>query len=86
VLLNDIFFSVHGVILVSIIGIQCVIYESDRQRISKIVKVLHLSFAAILVLSLILIPIGTINALDFMYICSYIKLVVTLTKYLPQVS
>jgi cystinosin len=36
------------------------------------------------VVILILCSIGTLHWLDFLYTCSYIKLAVTLTKYIPQ--
>ncbi|KAK9739196.1 PQ loop repeat [Popillia japonica] len=84
VLRNDIIFSVHASCLTIITGIQCLIYESNKQSISNIVKCQHGFIAAVLAVTAVLVSLKCGLWLDFIYMCSYVKLVLTLTKYIPQ--
>lgn len=84
VLINDVFFSLHALIASALITGQCIVYRRHNQKISLTTKI-------ILKIILILVTIfaglsigGIINWLDFLYFCSYIKLAITLIKYVPQ--
>ncbi|XP_045475215.1 cystinosin homolog isoform X2 [Harmonia axyridis] len=84
VLLNDIFFAVHAIIATLITIIQCYIYERDGQRISLTAKGIMSFFGVIILISAILCLSNVVHWLDFLYICSYVKLTITLIKYIPQ--
>ncbi|XP_070508359.1 cystinosin-like [Chironomus tepperi] len=84
VLLNDIFASSHGVLIYTVMIVQCFVYQRGSQTISNITWIIlgaYLSFALVL---LIFCCIGALHWLDFLYTLSYIKLACTVTKYVPQ--
>ncbi|XP_029467202.1 cystinosin [Rhinatrema bivittatum] len=81
---NDVFFSLHGVLLVLITIIQCCIYERGDQRVSKVAIGL-LVVAWIFAFTMLFVAgAGRITWLQFLFCFSYIKLAVTLVKYFPQ--
>ncbi|XP_012221680.1 cystinosin homolog isoform X2 [Linepithema humile] len=82
--INDIFFSLHAVFATVVTIGQCFIYEIGSQRVSTIARIIHGVFAIFILISLILSCVKTINWLDFLYYCSYVKLSITLIKYIPQ--
>ncbi|XP_011307814.1 cystinosin homolog isoform X3 [Fopius arisanus] len=82
--INDIFFSLHAVFVTLITISQCFIYEIGGQRISTTARVIHGIFSAVILISIVLSVIHIIAWLDFLYICGYIKLAITLIKYVPQ--
>ncbi|KAL0271760.1 UNVERIFIED_CONTAM: hypothetical protein PYX00_008756 [Menopon gallinae] len=83
--LNDIFFSVHAALAVILTGIQCFLYERGDQTVSRFARCLFVGYALFLGISLILAATDTaINWLDFLLFCSYVKLSITLIKYVPQ--
>uniref|UniRef100_A0A1B6CPI3 Cystinosin n=1 Tax=Clastoptera arizonana TaxID=38151 RepID=A0A1B6CPI3_9HEMI len=82
--LNDVIFSIHGFFGTAYMVLQVFMYERGGQTMSK---------AGVILLSTLIIALGLILAsallhiiawLDSLYYCSYIKLVVTVTKYIPQ--
>ncbi|PVV02542.1 hypothetical protein BB560_003001, partial [Smittium megazygosporum] len=78
---NDVFFSVHSLCQSLIVLYQYKTYEKDpSQRLSYPAKILIFStvFVLLLVLSLK-------SLFDFLILASYLKLVLTVTKYIPQV-
>ncbi|XP_041086995.1 cystinosin-like [Polyodon spathula] len=81
---NDVFFSLHAVVL-TLVGIcQCCLYERGEQRVSKVAIGL-LVIAWVFAFSALFAAVtGTITWLDYLYYFSYIKLGVTLVKYIPQ--
>lgn len=81
---NDIFFSLHAVFATVITIVQCCIYEAGTQRVSTTARIIHGIFAAFVLISMLLAGIQTIAWLDFLYYCSYVKLCITLIKYVPQ--
>lgn len=84
VALNDVFFSIHGVVLTAITVVQCFIYERGDQRISnrgQALLCLFLSPCAVLTFYLLR---GTIPKLDYIYFLSYVKIALTAGKYIPQ--
>jgi len=84
VLLNDVIFALHAVFACVITIIQCFIYERGTQSVSKPTKGILLGILILLVICLILAIAKVLLYLDFLYICSYVKLFITLIKYVPQ--
>ncbi|KAM0733695.1 Cystinosin-like protein [Formica fusca] len=82
--INDIFFSLHAVFATIVTIGQCFIYEIGNQRVSTTARIIHGIFAIFILISLILSFVHTIHWLDFLYYCSYVKLSITLIKYVPQ--
>ncbi|PNF37153.1 Cystinosin-like protein [Cryptotermes secundus] len=81
---NDIVFSLHASVATLITIIQCFIYERGSQRVSWTARGLLAVFAAVVLISLILAWTDVIEWLDFLSYCSYVKLAITLIKYVPQ--
>ncbi|XP_017102180.2 cystinosin [Drosophila bipectinata] len=84
VLLNDVVFSLHAMFATCITIIQCFIYERGQQRVSFIAYGILGIFAVVVVVSAGLAGGGVIHWLDFLYYCSYVKLTITIIKYVPQ--
>ncbi|XP_018394902.1 PREDICTED: cystinosin homolog [Cyphomyrmex costatus] len=82
--INDIFFALHAVFATAVTVGQCFIYEIGNQRVSTTARIIHGIFATFILISLILSCVKTIQWLDFLYYCSYVKLSITLIKYVPQ--
>lgn len=81
---NDVFFSLHAVLLCLIYIGQAVVYQRGGQTVSWIAcGFLGVGWAFALV-SLFLAIAHHISWLDYLYYFSYIKLGVTLVKYVPQ--
>ena len=51
---------------------------------SKICKIIFVGIFIFLAISLIISLAGVLKYLDFLYFCSYVKLFITLIKYVPQ--
>ncbi|CAG0881567.1 unnamed protein product, partial [Cyprideis torosa] len=87
VTLNDVGFSLHACVLCSITLLQCFVYERGAQsgRISGPLSVC-LGLCCLVAAIAFALTIGrVIILLDFLYILGYIKLFITLIKYIPQV-
>ncbi|KAM8976063.1 cystinosin [Pelodytes ibericus] len=81
---NDVFFSLHAVLLTLITIIQCCIYERGSQRVSKVaIGVLIISWLFAFCMLFVAIA-GKVTWLQFLFSFSYIKLAITLMKYFPQ--
>ncbi|XP_008567050.1 PREDICTED: cystinosin isoform X1 [Galeopterus variegatus] len=81
---NDVFFSLHAVVLTLIIIVQCCLYERGSQRVSwPAISFLVLSWLFAFV-TMIVAAVGATTWLQFLFCFSYIKLAVTLVKYFPQ--
>jgi cystinosin len=81
---NDVFFSLHAVAACTINIVQCFIYQRGQQRVSRICILLLILFGLFLSSSLISTLVGALSWLQFLYFCSYVKLIITLIKYIPQ--
>ncbi|EGD78852.1 nephropathic cystinosis [Salpingoeca rosetta] len=81
---NDVFFSIHAVVLTIVTIAQCFVYERGGQRVSKICIVLLTGAWLFAIISVGLAAGGIISWLQFLNFFSYIKLGVTLIKYIPQ--
>lgn len=85
VVYNDVVYAIFVAIFALIIAIQALIYEKGDQRISKTVKSFLLFCGISMMLTIVLISHHVLEWLDFVYVCSYLKLAITL-KYVPQVN
>lgn len=83
---NDVFNAVHATLATTLMIAQCFLYETGGQKVSTTAKAILGIFAILLSSSLIISLINAMQWLDFLYFCSYIKLTITLIKYVPQVS
>ncbi|GJQ71235.1 hypothetical protein Trydic_g10977 [Trypoxylus dichotomus] len=81
---NDIVFAVHAFFACVITIGQTYIYERGEQRVSITAKTILGIFFLFLLISIILSSVDVIHWLDFLYYCSYVKLTITLIKYIPQ--
>ncbi|KAK9720581.1 PQ loop repeat [Popillia japonica] len=81
---NDIVFAVHAFFACVITIGQTYIYERGEQRVSITAKTILGIFSLFLLISIILSSVDVIHWLDFLYYCSYVKLTITLIKYIPQ--
>ncbi|XP_061095842.1 cystinosin [Conger conger] len=81
---NDVFFSLHAVILTLLYVCQCAVYERGDQKVSKIATGLLVIAWTFALVTLFVAVASKITWLDYIYYFSYIKLGVTLVKYIPQ--
>lgn len=83
---NDLLFVIHGTCAAVFAGIQALVYERKEQSLSLFGQGMCGMYGLSFFASLFLVTAHAIHLLDFLYVCSFIKLVVTVTKYVPQVS
>uniref|UniRef100_I3JL88 Cystinosin, lysosomal cystine transporter n=2 Tax=Oreochromis niloticus TaxID=8128 RepID=I3JL88_ORENI len=81
---NDVFFSLHAVLLCLVYISQATVYERGGQRVSRTALVLLVIGWMFALISLFVAVAKKITWLDYLYYFSYIKLAVTLIKYVPQ--
>ncbi|XP_037554073.1 cystinosin [Nematolebias whitei] len=81
---NDVFFSLHAFLFCIIYVIQAAAYERDGQKVSWTARFLLLIGWTFALVTLFLAVAKQITWLDYLYYFSYIKLAVTLIKYVPQ--
>ncbi|XP_069082444.1 cystinosin [Pleurodeles waltl] len=81
---NDVFFSLHAVVLTLVVIFQCYIYERGSQKVSKVAIGLLLLAWIFAFCTLFVAVSGRITWLQFLFFFSYIKLGITLVKYFPQ--
>lgn len=81
---NDVFFSLHAVVLTLVYVCQCAIYERGGQKVSRVaIGLLVIAWTFALVTLFVAIA-NKISWLEYLYYFSYIKLGITLVKYIPQ--
>ncbi|KAF5276531.1 hypothetical protein FQR65_LT03961 [Abscondita terminalis] len=81
---NDNAFNIHGLIAVIFTIFQCCIYERGNQKISLIASIILGAIGGLYGIMILLVLFDVMHWLDFLYFCSYIKLLITLSKYIPQ--
>ena len=64
----------------------CCSLQRGHQSVSRICKLIIAGIFVFLLISLILAISSVLKWLDFLYFCSYVKLFITLIKYVPQVN
>lgn len=84
--LNDVIFTLHAVFVTIITIIQCFIYDRGSQKISKFCLTLVSLAWLFIIVTLFVVIFGDnlISWLQYLYYFSYIKLGVTIIKYIPQ--
>ncbi|CAK1552854.1 unnamed protein product [Leptosia nina] len=82
--LNDVFFSLHAVFATLITIGQCIFFERAGQRVSMTGRGILSVFICVVIVTGSLAVARIVEVLDFLYYCSYIKLCITLIKYIPQ--
>lgn len=81
---NDIVFALHATFACLVTLVQCYRYERADQKVSLTARSILGAFAVFLGIGIILAATNTIHWIDFLYYCSYVKLTITLIKYVPQ--
>ncbi|UJR21556.1 hypothetical protein I4U23_024640 [Adineta vaga] len=84
VLLNDVLFSVHAVIACLVTVGQCVFFERGTQRVSYIARIIGGVLIIFLLISSIVAFTSHLSTLTLLYFYSYVKLTITMIKYVPQ--
>ncbi|KAI9294186.1 PQ-loop-domain-containing protein [Neoconidiobolus thromboides FSU 785] len=83
--LNDLFFSTHALILSSLTLYQTFIYKRDEEQKLSIFGTRTLQILlSIMGISFLISLFGGIKWLDMLYVFSFIKLILSLVKYIPQ--
>ncbi|KAJ0391874.1 hypothetical protein P43SY_009485 [Pythium insidiosum] len=88
---NDVFFSLHAAVLVAVSLFQCSIYPRGDQRVSKATIVWSIGTAILALLFTVAIVVtgnneaSLLNTLNLLYLLSYVKLMTTLFKCIPQI-
>lgn len=86
---NDVAFAVHALTLSSLTVLQILYYDGfhvTSSRTSKIIGIVIACMLATIALTPILVATTSfLEWLDYLYLLSYIKIVITLIKYVPQV-
>lgn len=82
--LNDVIFSVHAFVACCIQVFQCFIYDRGDQQISNTAKSIFSTIGLVTIVMVILAAASVVPWLDFLYYLSYVKLFITLIKYIPQ--
>lgn len=81
---NDVVFAVHAAFACLLTAIQCCVYERGEQKVSGTARSLLLLFLLVVVVTLALSLASVISWLSLLYVISYIKLFITVVKYIPQ--
>lgn len=82
--LNDVIFTIHAVLVTLVTIFQCFIYNRGNQKLSKICLLLVIGAWLFAGCALVVTLVHKITWLTYLYYFSYIKLGVTLIKYIPQ--
>lgn len=82
---NDVFFAVHALLLTSVYLLQVIMFRKKEEKLSVAGA---LSCGGVCIALIVLTALCVFNLfswLNLMYVMSYVKLVLTITKYIPQV-
>ncbi|XP_059151694.1 cystinosin-like isoform X2 [Physella acuta] len=82
--LNDVIFTLHAIFVTILTILQCMLYDRGSQRVSKICIILVVGAWLFAGSALVVTLTHKITWLTYLYYFSYIKLGVTLIKYIPQ--
>ncbi|XP_014667070.1 PREDICTED: cystinosin-like isoform X2 [Priapulus caudatus] len=85
VAINDVFFALHAIFATLVTILQCFIYERGSQTVSRPCVGFLVVAWAFAIITLCVAIFGKLAWLQYLYFFSYIKLVITLIKYMPQV-
>lgn len=84
VLLNDVFFSFHAVLITFITIVQCLVYKQRSHRVSFVATGILIVLTLFLTISGFVCAASKLELLDYIYFFSYVKLAITIMKYCPQ--
>ncbi|CAF0802791.1 unnamed protein product [Adineta ricciae] len=84
VLVNDVVFGLHGFIATLITIFQCLFYDRSTQRVSYITSILLVLSVLFLTITTIVTAVGRMDLLLLIYFYSYVKLIASCIKYIPQ--
>jgi len=84
VAINDWFFAVHAMFITFVIIGQCIIYDRGGQVVSKPAMIFLAVVYASLLVGLVVALTGVITYLQYLYMFSYVKVLMTLIQYTPQ--
>lgn len=83
--LNDVVFGIHAAFATLVVIVQCFIYERGTQTVSWFSRIfLAVVWSAYIVIAIVIQFSDVISLLTFVYVFSYVKLAITLIKYIPQ--
>ena len=82
--LNDLAFSSHGIFACLITILQCLVFERGGQKISKTCWFISSGIGIYTISILLCKYLGTLLWLDCLIYFSYVKIFVTVVKYIPQ--
>lgn len=85
VLINDVFFALHALVLTFVTIIQCIMYKQRTQKISYAASGIIVVLIGVLTISGVICGAHKLSLLDYIYVFSYVKLAITIMKYCPQV-
>ncbi|KAJ8940303.1 hypothetical protein NQ318_012842 [Aromia moschata] len=77
-------YSLHGLIISVILGLQCIKYYGVDKRITMAGKEIISFYGIVFVFGFLLAKFHIIQYLDFLYICQYMHVAAAGTKYIPQ--
>lgn len=81
---NDVFYNLHGIFALLLTAAQCFYYESGKQTISMLTRLILGGIGIFYLVLFILRAVNAIQWLTFLYDASYVKLLITVLKYIPQ--
>jgi len=82
--INDVVFAIHAFFACAILATQCLIYDKGSQTVSNVSRTILVGiYSFIFTMSIVAVS-NAITWLTFLNTCSYVKLFVTLIKYVPQ--
>jgi len=85
---NDVAFAVHAFVLASVTFLQIAYYDGIRAlRPSKYIGYVMSGIVAVCIFyaALVIFHVDGFNWLDYLYMLSFVKILITLIKYIPQV-
>ncbi|XP_003389186.1 PREDICTED: cystinosin-like [Amphimedon queenslandica] len=82
--LNDVIFALHALAATLFTIFQCLILKRDKQRVSFLAIAILIVLWGFIIVSLFVAVGKKLQWLQFLYFVSYVKLAVTLIKYVPQ--
>jgi len=83
--LNDVIFTLHATCINLVYILQVVLYRKLGESLSRVGAGSSILITIAAGITLVLSLVGIVPWLDFLYLLSYIKLMLTVVKYIPQV-
>lgn len=81
---NDVVFAIHALILTLLTAAQVLYYPKGNQKVSNLAIAINIGLWGAMALFTWLAVGGAVSWLSTTYVFSYVKLIVTLVKYIPQ--